>query len=91
MTPAWAGGDVTSRATCVLAPNPGPMTLEEIEKFQQLHLFPERAGDAWLSGEEALARTPDDPDAEKVEALADEPDDDPDGALMEELDEDNDD
>ena len=28
MTPAWAGGDVTSRATCVLAPNPGPMTLE---------------------------------------------------------------
>jgi glyoxylase-like metal-dependent hydrolase (beta-lactamase superfamily II) len=28
MTPAWAGGDVTSRATCVLAPNPGPLTLE---------------------------------------------------------------
>jgi len=28
MTPAWAGGDVTSRATCVLAPNPGAMTLE---------------------------------------------------------------
>lgn len=28
MTPAWVGGDVTSRATCVLAPNPGPMTLE---------------------------------------------------------------
>jgi glyoxylase-like metal-dependent hydrolase (beta-lactamase superfamily II) len=28
MTPAWGGGDVTSRATCVLAPNPGVMTLE---------------------------------------------------------------
>jgi glyoxylase-like metal-dependent hydrolase (beta-lactamase superfamily II) len=28
MTPAWEGGDVTSRATCVLAPNPGPLTLE---------------------------------------------------------------
>ena len=28
MTPAWAGGEVTSRATCVLAPNPGAMTLE---------------------------------------------------------------
>ena len=28
MTPAWVGGDVTSRATCVLAPNPGVMTLE---------------------------------------------------------------
>jgi len=28
MNPAWAGGDVTSRATCVLAPNPGVMTLE---------------------------------------------------------------
>jgi glyoxylase-like metal-dependent hydrolase (beta-lactamase superfamily II) len=28
MTPAWVGGDVTSRATCILAPNPGPMTLE---------------------------------------------------------------
>ena len=28
MTPAWAGGDITSRATCVLAPNPGAMTLE---------------------------------------------------------------
>ena len=28
MTPAWVGGDVTSRATCVLAPNPGAMTLE---------------------------------------------------------------
>ena len=27
-TPAWVGGDVTSRATCVLAPNPGVMTLE---------------------------------------------------------------
>ena len=26
--PVWAGGDVTSRATCVLAPNPGAMTLE---------------------------------------------------------------
>jgi glyoxylase-like metal-dependent hydrolase (beta-lactamase superfamily II) len=24
----WAGGDVTSRASCVLAPNPGVMTLE---------------------------------------------------------------
>jgi glyoxylase-like metal-dependent hydrolase (beta-lactamase superfamily II) len=28
MTPVWAGGDVTSRATCVLAANPGPLTLE---------------------------------------------------------------
>ena len=28
MTPAWVGGDITSRATCVLAPNPGAMTLE---------------------------------------------------------------
>ena len=28
MTPAWEGGDVTSRATCVLAPNPGALTLE---------------------------------------------------------------
>ena len=28
MTPAWVGGNVTSRATCVLAPNPGVMTLE---------------------------------------------------------------
>jgi glyoxylase-like metal-dependent hydrolase (beta-lactamase superfamily II) len=28
MTLEWAGGDVTSRATCVLAPNPGPLTLE---------------------------------------------------------------
>lgn len=27
-TPVWAGGDVTPRATCVLAPNPGAMTLE---------------------------------------------------------------
>ncbi|HEX7461368.1 MAG TPA: MBL fold metallo-hydrolase, partial [Dermatophilaceae bacterium] len=26
--PPWVGGDVTSRATCVLAPNPGAMTLE---------------------------------------------------------------
>src|SRR5680860_109373 len=26
--PLWVGGDVTSRATCVLAPNPGAMTLE---------------------------------------------------------------
>ena len=26
--PSWVGGEVTSRATCVLAPNPGPMTLE---------------------------------------------------------------
>ena len=25
---AWAGGQVTPRATCVLAPNPGPLTLE---------------------------------------------------------------
>ncbi|MGN6087843.1 MAG: MBL fold metallo-hydrolase [Actinomycetales bacterium] len=24
----WAGGPVTARATCVLAPNPGPMTLD---------------------------------------------------------------
>lgn len=24
----WSGGQVTSRATCVLAPNPGPMTLD---------------------------------------------------------------
>ena len=24
----WAGGDVTARAYCVLAPNPGPMTLD---------------------------------------------------------------
>jgi glyoxylase-like metal-dependent hydrolase (beta-lactamase superfamily II) len=28
MTPAWGGGEATSRATCVLAPNPGAMTLE---------------------------------------------------------------
>jgi len=28
VTPAWIGGEVTSRATCVLAPNPGAMTLE---------------------------------------------------------------
>jgi len=28
MTPAWVGGNVTDRATCVLAPNPGLMTLE---------------------------------------------------------------
>jgi glyoxylase-like metal-dependent hydrolase (beta-lactamase superfamily II) len=28
MTAAWGGGDVTSRATCVVAPNPGVMTLE---------------------------------------------------------------
>jgi glyoxylase-like metal-dependent hydrolase (beta-lactamase superfamily II) len=28
MTPAWVGGDVNSRATCVLAPNPGALTLE---------------------------------------------------------------
>ncbi|MEP7192480.1 MAG: MBL fold metallo-hydrolase [Actinomycetota bacterium] len=28
MTPAWEGGDITSRATCVLAPNPGALTLE---------------------------------------------------------------
>ena len=28
MNPGWVGGDVTSRATCVLAPNPGVMTLE---------------------------------------------------------------
>jgi glyoxylase-like metal-dependent hydrolase (beta-lactamase superfamily II) len=28
MTPTWAGGDVTARAACVLAPNPGVMTLE---------------------------------------------------------------
>jgi glyoxylase-like metal-dependent hydrolase (beta-lactamase superfamily II) len=25
---SWAGGAVTARATCVLAPNPGPMTLD---------------------------------------------------------------
>lgn len=28
MTSAWAGGAVTPRTACVLAPNPGPMTLE---------------------------------------------------------------
>ena len=33
MTPApvtsrWVGGEITSRASCVLAPNPGVMTLE---------------------------------------------------------------
>jgi glyoxylase-like metal-dependent hydrolase (beta-lactamase superfamily II) len=28
MSPVWLGGEVTSRATCVLAPNPGAMTLE---------------------------------------------------------------
>jgi glyoxylase-like metal-dependent hydrolase (beta-lactamase superfamily II) len=28
MTPSWVGGEVTARATCVLAPNPGAMTLE---------------------------------------------------------------
>lgn len=28
MTSPWVGGEVTSRATCVLAPNPGAMTLE---------------------------------------------------------------
>lgn len=28
MTVAWAGGPVTARAECVLAANPGPMTLE---------------------------------------------------------------
>ena len=28
MTSAWTGGDVSARATCVLAPNPGAMTLE---------------------------------------------------------------
>jgi len=28
MTAGWAGGSVTTRAACVLAPNPGPMTLE---------------------------------------------------------------
>ena len=28
MTAPWAGGDVTVRAHCVLAPNPGPMTLD---------------------------------------------------------------
>jgi glyoxylase-like metal-dependent hydrolase (beta-lactamase superfamily II) len=28
VTAPWAGGDVTPRAHCVLAPNPGPMTLD---------------------------------------------------------------
>jgi glyoxylase-like metal-dependent hydrolase (beta-lactamase superfamily II) len=28
VTPVWVGGQVTSRATCVLAPNPSAMTLE---------------------------------------------------------------
>ena len=28
VTAAWAGGDATPRAHCVLAPNPGPMTLD---------------------------------------------------------------
>jgi len=28
VTPLWLGGDVTARATCVVAPNPGPLTLE---------------------------------------------------------------
>ena len=28
VTDPWAGGDVTARAHCVLAPNPGPMTLD---------------------------------------------------------------
>ena len=28
MTPAWSGGTVGERARCVLAPNPGPMTLD---------------------------------------------------------------
>jgi glyoxylase-like metal-dependent hydrolase (beta-lactamase superfamily II) len=28
VTAPWSGGDVTSRAHCVLAPNPGPMTLD---------------------------------------------------------------
>jgi glyoxylase-like metal-dependent hydrolase (beta-lactamase superfamily II) len=28
VTDAWSGGDVTPRAHCVLAPNPGPMTLD---------------------------------------------------------------
>lgn len=26
--PAWSGGEITTHATCVLAPNPGPMTLD---------------------------------------------------------------
>ena len=28
MTGVWQGGEVTARATCVLCPNPGPMTLD---------------------------------------------------------------
>lgn len=28
MNSAWVGGDITARATCVLAPNPGVLTLE---------------------------------------------------------------
>ncbi len=28
MTAAWSGGQVSARARCVLAPNPGPMTLD---------------------------------------------------------------
>jgi glyoxylase-like metal-dependent hydrolase (beta-lactamase superfamily II) len=28
MTATWVGGDLTARATCVLAPNPGALTLE---------------------------------------------------------------
>ena len=28
MTGGWAGGVASERATCVLAPNPGPMTLD---------------------------------------------------------------
>ena len=28
VTAPWSGGDVTPRAHCVLAPNPGPMTLD---------------------------------------------------------------
>ena len=28
VTAPWSGGDVTARAHCVLAPNPGPMTLD---------------------------------------------------------------
>jgi glyoxylase-like metal-dependent hydrolase (beta-lactamase superfamily II) len=28
LAPPWVGGNITSRATCVLAPNPGTMTLE---------------------------------------------------------------
>jgi glyoxylase-like metal-dependent hydrolase (beta-lactamase superfamily II) len=28
VTSGWAGGDVSARSTCILAPNPGPLTLE---------------------------------------------------------------